>query len=101
MEYLTTKERLEAVSVAALGAMTSDTYAGFIARAQATGLERPRLMLTWVFSRDTPMGYQAGAEVVYPIVEREWASFLADIPAYCAEPPHVFVVDGLRYTAPI
>lgn len=101
MEYLTTRARLEAVSAAALGAMTDDTYAGFLARAQATGLERPKLMLTWVFARDTPMGYQAGAEVVYPVLEREWAAFLADIPVYCNEPPHVFVVDGTQYTAPI
>jgi hypothetical protein len=40
-------------------------------------------------------------EVVYPILEREWDAFVADIETYCVENPTVWVVDGDKYIAPI
>jgi hypothetical protein len=100
-EYITTKERLEEVAVLALGPMTGDSYAGFMTQAQASGLDLPQLMLEWVFKRSTPMGYQAGAQVIYPISADEWEDFQNDIPLYCVAVPNVYVVDGLKYTAPI
>lgn len=100
MEYITTKARLEEVSVATLGPMTDRSYAEFVECAYLTGLVAPKLMLTWVYKREAPL-VPAGSEVVYPIKEAEWPYFLADIPTYCVDTPLVYVVDGMRYTAMI
>lgn len=100
MEYIQTKARLDEVGKP-LGAMTEGAHASFQKQANAAGIPRPQLIITWVFKISSPMGYQAGAEVAYPISAGEWQDFLNDIPTYCVEPPLVYVVDGSKYTAPI
>lgn len=98
-EYITTKKRLVEVGTF-LGKMTNASYQEFMEVAKKN-TPNPTLMIEWTFSIDSPMGFCAGATVVYPIADFEWQDFLGDIPTYCTYPPNVYVVDGSKFTAPI
>jgi hypothetical protein len=98
MEYITTKQRLEEVSVANLGAMDKGSFEDFERRAKETGLDRPALIIETVLREPS---YYGVTEIVYPISPGEWDTFIADAHLMAEYTPVVHVVDGENFTAPI
>lgn len=101
MEYITNKKRLAEVGTF-LGKMTDADYQTFMDIAlNNPNVPQPKIMIEWTFKIDSPMGFKAGANVVYPIIASEWQDFLNDIPIYTTYTPNVYAVDGRAFTAPI
>jgi len=95
-EYLCTLDDLYRVSLADLGPMDQKDYQEFMDEARAicekAGISKPAIML------DLQM--KDGLMRPYPPIESEWQSLISTLDL-CKEVPHVHVVDGSRYTAPI
>lgn len=104
-EYLTDVLMLKKVGIY-LGPMNKPgyDYAQFMEEAKRIAevkrLSNPRLVIHVVLKdkNDTLMGRN---EFPYAIAESEWDDFKYDFSNKMRRVPHVYVVDGSKYTAPI
>lgn len=98
--YLWSLDELRHVSLADLGPLQANQYEK--CRAQALeigakfGVASPKLVVGII---QKPA--YGGISQPYPIVKDEWNQFAEDAKTMCESIPHVHVVDGTRYTAPI
>ena len=100
--YLKSIADLRANAAADLGPMDAKGYDDFMAEARrlapAHGVGRVRLVIEVELKEANALGVK---EQPYPINADEWETILGDARTMCVSMPHVFLVDGEKFTAPI
>lgn len=100
-EYIKTLARLEDVKLADLGPMIGKPYDAFISAAEdaakKAGVAQAKLIIGLKFKLGAhPMGLD---DHPYLINADEWDRFLLESAMLCELTPHVYVVDGEKYSA--
>jgi hypothetical protein len=100
--YLQSIDDLRENAAADLGPMDAKGYDDFMGEARELapqhGIDRVKLVIDVKFKEANPMGV---TEQPYPINANEWDAILSDSRTMCEYTPHVFLVDGDRFTVPI
>ena len=102
MIYLNTPQELYDASLKDLGPMNKDSYNYFKKEAETFGIKHgiryPKLIIDVKYK---PGAHEFLKETAYPISHLEWDQTIKDVDTLLEQIPHVHIVDGDVYTAPI
>lgn len=102
MKYINTLQELRDVSLKDLGPMNEGSYNYFKEEAEKFGIKHdiryPKLIIDVKYKPDAHTFLK---ETAYPISHLEWDQTIKDIDTLLEQIPHVHIVDGDVYTAPI
>jgi hypothetical protein len=100
--YLQSIEDLRENAAADLGQMDAKGYDDFMREARGLaaghGITRLKLVIDVKFKEANGMGV---TEQPFPVREEDWDAVLEDARTLCEYIPHVFLVDGNKFSIPI